>query len=152
MLALLTTSGILDEGMSAALELFSARAHRLLATERGAPMVGTPHSERSTEVGRIDLRLDRLPPGEAHRPLPIMFPIPWLDRNGSHNQPAGLQLEPSHIYDFKGRVARSSTFTGTGTDNRGNRIAFGSPTTDFGAMQGDYWAARAAQFGTFTHI
>jgi hypothetical protein len=80
------------------------------------------------------------------------FPIPWLDRNGSHNQPAGLQLEPSHIYDFKGRVARSSTFTGTGTDNRGNRIAFGSPTTDFGTMQGDYWAARAAQFGTFTHI
>lgn len=80
------------------------------------------------------------------------FPIPWLDRNGSHNQPAGPNLEPSHIYHFKGRVARCSTFTGMGTDHQGNRIAFGSPTTDYGVMQGDYWAARSAQQGTFTHI
>ena len=92
-------------------------------------------------------------------PLPIAanggidpYPIPWLDKNGSHNQPAGANLEPSHIYHFKGRVARSSTFTGMGTDNQGNRIAFGSPTTDYGVMQGKYWAARAAQQGTFTHI
>jgi hypothetical protein len=80
------------------------------------------------------------------------YPIPWLDKNGSHNQPAGPTLEPSHIYHFKGRVARCSTFTGVGTDNQGNRIAFGSPTTDYGVMQGEYWAARAAQQGTFTHI
>src|SRR5271169_353649 len=80
------------------------------------------------------------------------YPIPWLDKNGSHNQPAGLNLEPSHIYHFKGRVARCSTFTGMGTDNQGNRIAFGSPTTDYGVMQGEYWAARASQQGTFTHI
>jgi hypothetical protein len=80
------------------------------------------------------------------------YPIPWLDRNGSHNQPAGANLEPSHIYDFQGRVARCSTFTGMGTDNQGNRIAFGSPTTDYGVMQGDYWAARTTQHGTFTHI
>lgn len=80
------------------------------------------------------------------------YPIPWLDKNGSHNQPAGPNLEPSHIYHFKGKVARSSTFTGMGTDNRGNRIAFGSPTTDYGVMQGEYWAARAAQPGTYTHI
>ena len=80
------------------------------------------------------------------------YPIPWLDRNGSHNQPAGPNLEPSHIYHFKGRVARCSTFTGSGTDNKGNRIAFGTPTTDYGVMQGEYWAARAAQPGTFTHI
>jgi hypothetical protein len=26
-----------------------------------------------------------------------------------------------------------------GTDNQGNRIPFGSPTTDYGAMQGEYW-------------
>src|SRR5262249_3033231 len=51
------------------------------------------------------------------------FPIPWLDKNGSHNQPAGPNLEPSHIYHFKGRVARCSTFTGIGTDNQGNQIA-----------------------------
>jgi hypothetical protein len=80
------------------------------------------------------------------------YPIPWLDKNGSHNQPAGPNLEPSHIYHFKGRVARCSTFTGMGTDNHGNRIAFGSPTTDYGVMQGEYWAARSAQQGTFTHI
>src|ERR1700722_3776624 len=30
------------------------------------------------------------------------YPIPWLDKNGSHNQPAALNLEPSHIYHFKG--------------------------------------------------
>jgi hypothetical protein len=80
------------------------------------------------------------------------YPIPWLDKNGSHNQPAGPNLEPSHIYHFKGRVARCSTFTGMGTDNQGNHAAFGSPTTDYGVMQGEYWAARAAQQGTFTHI
>lgn len=80
------------------------------------------------------------------------YPIPWLDKNGSHNQPAGPNLEPSHIYHFKGRVARCSTFTGMGTDNRGNRIAFGAPTTDYGVMDGEYWAARTAQHGTFTHI
>jgi|SRR5580704_1573120 hypothetical protein len=80
------------------------------------------------------------------------YPIPWLDKNGSHNQPAGPNLEPSHIYHFKGLVARSSTFTGMGTDNQGNRIAFGSRTTDYGVMQGEYWAARTTQQGTFTHI
>jgi hypothetical protein len=83
---------------------------------------------------------------------PDPYPIPWLDKNGSHNQPAGPNLEPSHIYHFKGRVARCSTFAGMGTDNQGNRIAFGSPTTDYGVMQGEYWAARAAQQGIFTHI
>jgi len=80
------------------------------------------------------------------------FPIPWLDKNGSHNQPAGSNLEPSHIYHFSGRIARSSTFTGMGTDGKGNRIAFGSPTTDYGVMLGEYWAARSAQHGTFAHI
>jgi hypothetical protein len=80
------------------------------------------------------------------------YPIPWLDKNGSHNQPAGPTLEPSHIYHFKGQVARCSTFTGMGTDNQGKRIAFGSPTTDYGVMNGEYWAGRSAQRGTFTHI
>ena len=80
------------------------------------------------------------------------YPIPWLDKNGSHNQPAGANLEPSHIYHFKGRVARCSTFTGSGTDNQGNRFAFGSATTDYGVMQGEYWGGRAAQQGTFAHI
>jgi hypothetical protein len=90
-------------------------------------------------------------PGTANG-SPDPYPIPWLDKNGSHNQPAGPNLEPSHIYHFKGKVARCSTFTGMGTDNQGNRIAFGSPTTDYGVMQGEYWAARTTQQGTFTHI
>ena len=80
------------------------------------------------------------------------YPIPWLDKNASHNQPAGPNLEPSHIYHFKGKIARCSTFTGMGTDNQGNRIGFGTPTTDYGVMQGEYWAARAPQQGVFTHI
>jgi hypothetical protein len=46
------------------------------------------------------------------------YPIPWLDKNGSHNQPAGPNLEPSHIYHFKGRAARSSTSTGMGIGHR----------------------------------
>jgi len=93
-----------------------------------------------------------LPPQETANGGTDPYPIPWLDKNGSHNQPAAANLEPSHIYHFKGRVARSSTFTGMGTDNQGNRIAFGSPTTDYGVMQGEYWAARSAQQGIFTHI
>ena len=95
------------------------------------------------------------PPEEVLKPAnggTEPYPIPWLDKNGSHNQPAGPNLEPSHIYHFKGRVARCSTFTGIGTDNAGNRIAFGSPTTDYGVMAGEYWAARTKQGGAFTHI
>jgi len=80
------------------------------------------------------------------------YPIPWLDKNGSHNQPAGPQLEPSHIYHFKGQVARCADFVGMGTDNKGNRIAFGTPTTDYGFMQGEYLAGRTSQTGEFTHI
>ena len=80
------------------------------------------------------------------------YPIPWLDKNGSHNQPAGPQLEPSHVYHFKGRVGRCADFVGMGTDNKGNRIAFGTPTTDYGFMEGEYFAGRTAQAGAFTHI
>lgn len=80
------------------------------------------------------------------------YPIPWLDKFGSHNQAAGLNNEPSHIYHFKGRVLRCNNFTGMGTDNHGNRIAFGAPSTDYGIMQGEYWAARTQQQGTFVHI
>jgi hypothetical protein len=80
------------------------------------------------------------------------YPTPWLDKNGSHNRPAGPYRDPSHIYHFKGLVARASTFRGMGVDNKGNRIAFGAPTTDYGLMQGEYWAARATQHGVFAHI
>jgi hypothetical protein len=37
------------------------------------------------------------------------------------------------------------------TDNKGNRITFSTPTTDYGFMEGEYFAGRAAQTA-FTHI
>ncbi|MDA8325171.1 MAG: hypothetical protein M0033_03025 [Nitrospiraceae bacterium] len=80
------------------------------------------------------------------------YPIPWLDKNGSHNQPAGPGAEPSSIYHFKGKVARCSDFSGMGTDNKGHRLAFGSPTTDNAFMQGEYFTGRATHKGTFAHI
>lgn len=80
------------------------------------------------------------------------FPVPWLDKNGSHNQSPGPDVDPSNIYHFKGRVARCNAFTGMGTDNKGNRIAFGAPSTDFSFLQGEYFAARAGQKGAFAHV
>jgi len=80
------------------------------------------------------------------------YPIPWLDKNGSHNQPAGLDKEPSHIYHFKGKVARCADFSGMGTDNEGNRLAFGNPTTDNSFMHGEYFTGRTPHNGTFTHL
>jgi hypothetical protein len=38
------------------------------------------------------------------------YPIPWLDKNGSHNQMAGPNVELSHIYHFKGKIARCNGF------------------------------------------
>jgi len=105
-------------------------------------------------LSRTSAEGDKLPPSKptTYNGSTDPYPIPWLDKNGSHNQPAGPQLEPSHIYHFKGRVDRCANFAGMGTDNKGNRIAFGTPTTDYGFMQGEYFAGRAAQMGAFTHI
>ena len=80
------------------------------------------------------------------------YPIPWLDKNGSHNQSPGPGMEPSNIYHFKGHVARCNGFTGMGTDNHGNRISFGAPSTDFSFMEGKYFAARQEHSGSFSHI
>ncbi len=80
------------------------------------------------------------------------FPIPWLDKNGSNNQMPKPGTEPSNIFHFKGFVARCNDWVGMGTDNKGNHLAFGSPTTDFSVMSGEYYAARAPQKGVFAHI
>lgn len=80
------------------------------------------------------------------------YPIPWLDKFGDHNQAAGPNSEPIHIFHFKGRVVRCNAFTGMGIDNHGNRIAFGAPSTDYSIMHGAYWAARTEQHGSFVHI
>jgi hypothetical protein len=121
--------------LGTALSLASAGAASLLLSNNVAAGNKPPQSKLRTYNGGTD-----------------PYPIPWLDKNGSHNQPAGPQLEPSHIYHFKGRIARCADFVGMGTDNRGNRIVFGSPTTDYGFMQGEYFAGRAPQTGAFTHI
>jgi len=79
------------------------------------------------------------------------YPIPWLDKNGNHNQPAAPDVELSNIYHFKGKLARCNGFRGMGTDNKGGRLAWGTPTTDFSYMAGDYWAARQAHHAVFAH-
>lgn len=79
------------------------------------------------------------------------YPIPWLDKNGNHNQPAGPDVELSSIYHFKGKLGRCSGFHGMGTDNQGNRRPWGTATTDFSYMAGEYWAARQPHPGVFTH-
>ena len=79
------------------------------------------------------------------------YPIPWLDKNGNHNQPAMPNVELSSIYHFKGKLGRCSGFHGMGTDNKGNRLAWGTGTTDYSYMAGEYWAARQAHDGIFAH-
>jgi hypothetical protein len=79
------------------------------------------------------------------------YPIPWLDKNGNHNQAAMPNVELSSIFHFKGKLARCSGFHGMGTDNKGNRLAWGTPTTDYSYMAGEYWAAREAHQGIFSH-
>ena len=79
------------------------------------------------------------------------YPIPWLDKNGNHNQPAAPNVELSSIYHFKGRLGRCSGFHGMGTDNKGNRLAWGAPTTDYSYMAGEYWSARQGRQAIFAH-
>jgi hypothetical protein len=79
------------------------------------------------------------------------YPIPWLDKNGNHNQPAGPDVELSSVYHFKGKLGRCSGFHGMGADNKGNRLAWGTGTTDYSYMAGEYWAARQAHEGIFAH-
>ena len=82
---------------------------------------------------------------------PCPYPIPWLDKNGNHNQPASPNVELSSIYHFQGKLARCSGFHGMGSDNHGNRLAWGTPTTDYSYMAGEYWAGRQAHHGIFSH-
>jgi hypothetical protein len=80
------------------------------------------------------------------------FPIPWLDANGSHNQMPGVEQEPSHIFHFKGLVARCNGFAGNGSDGAGNPVPFGTKTTDFSIMVGEYYAGRTVHQGAFVHL
>ncbi len=82
---------------------------------------------------------------------PCPFPIPWLDKNGNHNQSPMANVELSNIFHFSGKLARCNGFHGMGADNHGNRYAWGNPTTDFSYMAGEYWAARQPHQGIFAH-
>jgi len=79
------------------------------------------------------------------------YPIPWLDKNGNHNQSPMPNVELSNIYHFNGKLARSNGFHGMGTDNKGNRLAWGTATTDYSYMAGEYWAGRLSHHAVFTH-
>jgi hypothetical protein len=79
------------------------------------------------------------------------YPIPWLDKNGNHNQSPMPNVELSNIFHFQGKLARCNGFHGMGTDNKGNRLAWGTPTTDYSYMAGEYWAGRQAHQGVFSH-
>jgi hypothetical protein len=80
------------------------------------------------------------------------FPIPWLDANGSHNQMPGIRQEPSHIYHFKGLVARCNGFVGNGIDQDGNPVSFGTKTTDFGIMMGEHYTGRTVHKAALVHL
>lgn len=79
------------------------------------------------------------------------YPIPWLDKNGNHNQSSMPNVELSNIYHFKGKLARCSGFHGMGKDHQGNRLAWGTPTTDYSYMAGEYWSGRQARQAIFAH-
>jgi len=93
-----------------------------------------------------------IPDGKPANGGPCPYPIPWLDKNGNHNQMPKPNVELNHIFHFKGKLARCAGFTGMGTDNHGNRLAWGTGTTDFSYMAGEYWAARKPQQGVYAHI
>lgn len=93
-----------------------------------------------------------IPDGVPANGGPCPYPIPWLDKNGNHNQSPKANVELSNIFHFKGKLARCNGFTGMGTDNKGTRLAWGTPTTDYSYMAGEYWAARRTQSGVFSHI
>jgi hypothetical protein len=77
--------------------------------------------------------------------------FPGSTKNGNRNQSPMPTVELSNIYHFKGKLARCNGFHRMGTDNKGNRLAWGTPTTDYSYMAGEYWAARQAHQAIFAH-
>jgi hypothetical protein len=104
-------------------------------------------AQESTQPCAPPIPIDRSPSNGGSCP----YPIPWLDKNGNHNQSPMPDVELSNIYHFKGNLARCNGFHGMGTDNKGNRFAWGTPTTDYSYMSGEYWAGRQERQGIFAH-
>lgn len=82
------------------------------------------------------------------------YPIPWLDKNLHHNQVprhGGPPTELSHIYNFRGKVARA-LFDGQGTTGDGSTLYIGKGT-DYGVSIGSYIAADGNVYqAAFGHI
>lgn len=133
--------GFLRAGLGAATVGFSLQ---------GCTSTGTRGPGLTAGVGHADIAA--LAASDALNGGADPFPIPWLDRNGSHNQSPGPGMEPSNIFHFNGRIARANDFTGMGTTGDGRRLAFGAKSTDFSFMEGEYFAGREVRRGTFTHI
>jgi hypothetical protein len=47
----------------------------------------------------------------------------WLGEATAEINQAGPRLEPSHVFHFKGRIARSADFVGSGVDGSGERLS-----------------------------
>jgi hypothetical protein len=105
------------------------------------------HSQSAPQFCAAPIPQDHSPSNGGSCP----YPIPWLDKNGNHNQSPMLNVELSNIYHFNGKLARCNGFHGMGTDNKGNRLAWGTATTDYSYMAGEYWAARQPHQAIFAH-
>jgi hypothetical protein len=108
---------------------------------------GTLHAQPAQQTCAPPIPTNHAPSNGGSCP----YPIPWLDKNGNHNQSPMPNVELSNIYHFKGRLARCNDFHGMGTDNKGNRLSWGSPITDYSYMDGEYWAARQGHQAIFAH-
>lgn len=105
------------------------------------------HAQTTPQACSPPIPLDHSPSNGGACP----YPIPWLDKNGNHNQIPLPNVELSSIYHFQGKLARCNGFHGMGTDNNGNRLAWGAPSTDYSYMDGEYWAGRQAHRAIFAH-
>ncbi len=122
---------------------------RLLGAAGAAALAGCAGQQRTGVGGSTGRDVLSAPVGGSADP----YPIPWLDKNGSHNQSPGPGMDPSNIFHFKGRVARANDFVGSGTDGEGNQLGFGAPSTDFSFLDGEYWPAdRTVRRGAFSHL
>src|SRR5260370_31618139 len=83
------------------------RGAALAAASMGAPALAACATAASAQGSGVI----RAPVGGNDEP----YPIPWLDKNGSHNQ-AGPGMGRSPLYHFKGRIAPPPGFLRAGVD------------------------------------
>jgi hypothetical protein len=62
-----------------------------------------------------------IPNGVPANGGPCPYPIPWLDKNGNHNQMPKANIELNHFFHFKGKSARCQF----GCQNIVNRLSTG---------------------------